>query len=67
MNPSRITSLLLAGAALVLVLVNIDMHESARKDWLVIFLGAVIVVLGVVSFVLARREARGPGKSGRAH
>jgi len=65
MPASRTTQLLCSAALLVLVLVQLTAHEGPAKDWLTILLGAIVVVLGTTSFVLARREA--PSRSDRTH
>lgn len=58
MPASKITQLICSVAVLAMVLVQLTAHEGPRKDWLSIFLGAIVVVLGVTSFTLARREQR---------
>jgi hypothetical protein len=58
MPASKITQLICAAAALLMVLVQFTAHEGPRKDWLSILLGAIVVVLGITSFTLARREQR---------
>ncbi|HZE51209.1 MAG TPA: hypothetical protein VE074_16670 [Jatrophihabitantaceae bacterium] len=65
MPASRITQLLCSAAVLVMVLVQLTAHEGPAKDWLTILLGAIVVVLGITSFTLARREQRAP--SDRSH
>ena len=56
MPASKIAQLICTAAALVLALVQFTAHEGPGKDWLVILLGAVVVLFGITSFVLARRE-----------
>ena len=63
MPPWRITQLVTAAAALVMVLVNLGMHEGPGKDWLTILLGVVVVALGVTSLVPRRQESRRDGRS----
>ena len=56
---------LLIAAALLMALVQFTAHEGPRKDWLSIVLGAIVLVLAITSFVLARRDTR--SRSGRTH
>ncbi|HEY3718240.1 MAG TPA: hypothetical protein VGL39_27250 [Jatrophihabitantaceae bacterium] len=56
MPASKIAQLICTAAALVLALVQFTAHEGPGKDWLSILLGAIVVVLAITSFTLARRE-----------
>lgn len=58
MPASKITQLICAAAALVMALVQFTAHDGPRKDWLTILLGAIVVILAITSFTLARREQR---------
>ena len=57
-----VSKFLLLLCALLLLAVNLLMAESARRDWIVLVLGAAVFVLGVVEMV---RSMRAKGRDGR--
>jgi uncharacterized membrane protein HdeD (DUF308 family) len=60
--PVPVSRFFLLLCALLLLAVNLLMAESARRDWIVLVLGAAVFVLGVVEMVRAMRTR---GRDGR--
>lgn len=60
MRPSQVTQLICTAAVFALVIVQFTAHEGPRKDWITIGLAAIVLVLGITTLTLRRREQRAP-------